>query len=381
MKLRIILITLMNVLYASSTLSYPIVNKKNIETIVEAQQITNDEFEKADDEYNKLTSELNRIRNEMSKATESGDNELYNKLNEAYKKAAGDRKKVEAVRLDFMKQNKELVGVKKLYNEGNAAFKLGKDKEALDKYNEAIKNGLAANSPALNETVSRAYYQMGIVNKNQKKFQEAINAFDNAIKFDSDYEHAYYARGNTHASINKTNQAIKDLEKAIEINNSYYQAYYNLGTIYLNQYNQLKRTNLLDQAESAFRDAARINPEYYQAHTNLGRVLLEKKRATEAVDALNKSVSIEKNYLSFYYLAKAYNQLNDPNSAIQSGENCLKHRKNFAAAFLEIGDAYKQKGNEETAIQWYEKAKNDRRYRKLAEYKIDMIKNKDKYIK
>jgi len=32
------------------------------------------------------------------------------------------------------------------------------------------------------------------------------------------------------------------------------------------------------------------------------------------------------------------------------------------------------------AIEAYSKALRDRRYRKLAEYKIDMIKNKDKYM-
>ena len=323
----------------------------------------------------------------MLKASESGDVELYNKLKDRYEKAAQERKKYEKIRMEFMRQNKELVGVKKIYNEGNAALKLGNTKDALEKYNLAIKKGIEANSPALNETISRAYYQIGLINKSAKKYQKAIEAYENSIKYSPSFEKAYFALGNTYKDIGKYDLAIENYKKAIEINNSFYQAYYNIGTVYLTQWSRLpkkssrKKVELLNKAETAFRDAARINKKYYLAFTSLGRVLVEKKKYLEAIDALNKAVKIKKNYWQhYYYLAVAYNKMKDPRSAIEYANKCLKYRRNFSPAYIEIGDAYKQMGKENQAIAFYSKALNNRTYRKLAEYKIDLIKNKDKYI-
>ena len=353
-------------------------------TFSTSAQITNEAFKKADEEYYTLSSEINRLHNEMSKASEAGDNERYTKIKADYEKAAADRKKFESIRKEFQKQNKELVGIKKIFNEGNAAYKLGKTQEALTKYDEAINKGIAAKSPALDETISKASYGKGLVKKNQKKLKEAIDAFSQAAQYTPSYYLAYYARGNAYGDINEINLAIKDYQEAIELNNSYHPAYFNLGTIFLKQSGSQKgrsQTQLLDKAEAAFRDAVRINPKYYQALTYLGRVLTEKKRAVEAITPLNQSIKIRRNYsLAYHYLAVAYNQLNDPNSAIMNAETCLKYRRNFSPAYIEMGDAYLKKGNESKAIEAYKGASRNRAYRKLAEYKIDMIVNKDKYI-
>ena len=356
--------------------------------LAQGRQITNEEFKKADDEYNRLTSEINRLHNEMSKASESSDLDLYNKLKAEYDKVVEDRKKHELIRIEFMKQNKELVSIKKIYNQGNIAYKLGNTKEALARYNEAIKKGIEANSPALNETISKCYYQIGLIMKSDKKIQEAIDAYNNVVKYSPSYEQGYFALGNTYGDIDKYDLAIENYLKTIEINNSFYQAYYNMGSIYLTQWTKTDKSNtknrveLLDNAEAAFRDAVRINPKYYQAYTSLGRILVEKNMPLEALDPLNKSVEISNNYpMHYYYLAIAYNQLKDPGNAIENAQKCLKYRRNFPPAFIEIGDAYNQLGNEKMAIEFYSKCLNNRTYRKLAEYKIDMIKNKDKYIK
>ena len=343
------------------------------------RKIINEEFKKVNDEYNLLTMELNRLRNEISKAGEAGNAELYNKLKVAYDKISADIKKYEKIRLDF-------INVNEIYNDGNRAFKLGNNKEALDKYNEAIKKGMEVNSPALNETISLAYYQIGLIMKSDKRYKESIEAYNNSIKYAPNYEKGYFALGNTYKDMDNFDLAIYNYLKTIEIDSSFYQAYFSLGTVYIDQWSRIsesefgKKEELLDKAESAFRDVMRINPKYYLAFTYLGRILVETKRPVEAIETLNKAVSIEKNYWQhYYYLAVAYNQLNDPKGAKENAENCLKFRKNFTPAFMEIGDAYKQLGDDNKAIEYYSKGLNDRIYRKLAEYKIDMIKNKDKY--
>jgi len=283
--------------------------------LAQERQITNEEFKKADDEYNRLTSEINRLHNEMSKSSESGDLDLYNKLKAEYDKIAEDRKKQEQIRIEFIRQNKELVSIKKIYNQGNTAYKLGNTKEALARYNEAIKKGLEANSPALNETISRCYYQIGLIMKSDKKIQEAIDAYNNVVEYSPSHERGYFALGNSYRDMGKFDLAIENYLKAIEINNSFYQAYYNMGSAFLSQWtktdrsNTKKRVELLNNAETAFRNAARINTEYYLAYTSLGRILVEKKNLIEAIGVLNKSVEINSDFWQhYYYLAIAYNQ-------------------------------------------------------------------------
>ena len=356
-------------------------------TLTFAQQVTDAQFEKAESEYNRLSSELNRIHNEMSKASESKDLDKYNELKKQYDKIAADRKIHEQVRIDHLKQNKELVNVKKIFNEGQQAFKIGNMQVAMAKYNESITKGKEAKSPALNDVISKAYYQIGLIHKKDKRFQDAIDVFNNAIKFAPSSEECYYALGNTYSDMGQDNLAITNYEKAIKINPSFYQAYYNMGTVYIEQANRLDKENsskiieLLKNAESAFRDAIRIEPTYYQSVASLGRVLVETRRQTEGILMLSKAVELKSNYwMPYYYLAIAYNQIKDPRSAIENANLCLKYRRNYGGAYIEIGDAYAQMGNDNKAIEEYSKALNDRSYRKLAEYKIDVVKNKDKYL-
>ncbi|MCK4966837.1 tetratricopeptide repeat protein [bacterium] len=351
-----------------------------------AQQVTDAQFKKADDEYNRLSSELNKLHNEMSKAGESRELDRYNELKKQYDKVAADRKKHEQVRMNYLKQNKELVNVKKIYNEGNQAYKLGKMQLAVTKYNDAVSKGKAANSPALSDVISKSYYQLGLIHKKNRKYQDALGAFNNAIKFSPSSALGYFALGNTYKDMSQYNTAITNYKKAIDINPSMYQAYYNMGTVYVRQANKLSKGRssskvaLLKKAESVFRDAVRINSSYAPAVASLGRVLVDTKRQTEGILMLNKAIKLKKNYLPYYYLAVAYNQLNDPGSAIDSANKCLRYRRNYAAAYMEIGDAHLKRRNEKLAIQAYSKAAKNRSYRKIAEYKIDMIKNKDKYI-
>ena len=352
-----------------------------------AQKVTDAQFKKADDEYNRLSSQLFKLHNEMSKASESKELDRYNELKKQYDKVITERKKHEQVRMNYLKQNKELVKVKKMFNEGQQLFKLSNYTAATAKYNEVITKGKAANSPALNDVISKSYYQLGLIYKKSRKFQDALNAFNNTIKFSPSSAMGYYAIGNTYKDMGQYNTAIKNYKKAIEINPSMYQAYYNMGTVYINQANKLgkgrssKKVALLKKAGSVFRDAVRINPKYYQAVASLGRVLVETKRQTEGILMLNKAVKLKKKYwVPYYYLAVAYNRLNDPGSAIDNARKCLRYKRNYAPAYIEIGEAYEKKGNEKLAIQAYSKAAKNRSYRKLAEYKIDVIKNKDKYV-
>ena len=66
----------------------------------------------------------------------------------------------------------------------------------------------------------------------KSRFAEAVEQFDQAIKYNKDNFEAYYYRGCAKFNMNKLNDAIVDLEKALEIKPGYADAEFTLGRIY-----------------------------------------------------------------------------------------------------------------------------------------------------
>ena len=107
--------------------------------------------------------------------------------------------------------------------------------------------------------------------------------------------------------------------------------------------------------------------------------LLDKVEEAIAEEEIAITLDPERNWKAYYYLAEAQNRLGECGHAKEAATKCLKIRRNYAPALMELGDAYACLGEEEQALGAYEKAKRDSRWRELAAYKIDSIVNKDKY--
>lgn len=86
------------------------------------------------------------------------------------------------------------------WKEGNDLFREKKYKEALEKYNKAIRF-----SP-----LEKEYYnKRGSVYLWLKKYDDAVNDFDNALNFDQDYIEAYENKGRCLISAGRYQEASK----------------------------------------------------------------------------------------------------------------------------------------------------------------------------
>ena len=102
-----------------------------------------------------------------------------------------------------------------------ANFKLGSVKGELKNYEDAIQNFtkvIDTKNQDAADYYADAYYKRGIANLNLKKYQKAVNDFNEAIKHDSEYVAAYYNRGVAMAALGDYEKATKDCQKALSIN-------------------------------------------------------------------------------------------------------------------------------------------------------------------
>ncbi len=82
-----------------------------------------------------------------------------------------------------------------------------------------------------------------------------------------------------------------------------------------------------------------------------------------------------------FHLAEAYNKLGDCESAKEAALESTDLKKNFGGGWFELGIAEycSGSGNKNASINHFERARNDRDWRKMAEYEIDRVRNPEKY--
>lgn len=113
-----------------------------------------------------------------------------------------------------------------------------------------------------NPDKSRNYLDNGMDYLYHSQFEEAIECFDKAIKYNDENHEAYFYRGCARYNIFQKESALEDYAKTIELNPNYLQAYFNMGLYY-------RSVNDYDMACYYFKIAeakGRPNMEDYTKH-------------------------------------------------------------------------------------------------------------------
>src|SRR5215204_2819253 len=128
---------------------------------------------------------------------------------------------------------------------------------------------------------ARAYDNRGSLYKDEKKYQEAIQSYNEALKINVADHEAYMLRGNVYFEMNNFDLAFSDYKNALSINPNYVTATDNLGALYglRLQY---------DSALKYFNKALAINPNYTPSYKNRAIVNLELNRNEESIKDFKK---------------------------------------------------------------------------------------------
>jgi len=148
---------------------------------------------------------FNQINEIDAKLKANPTTEEYNSLIQQREKLVGEIKELEQKLLSDVEAVKKINAVKKAFNDGNNAFKLGQNQQALDFYKMAI---------SLDSTFSKARYGKGLTLK-RMQYPEAIAAYSAAIRHDPMYSDAFVELGKIYSEIDKPDKAIQTFQKAL----------------------------------------------------------------------------------------------------------------------------------------------------------------------
>jgi tetratricopeptide (TPR) repeat protein len=250
------------------------------------------------------------------------------------------------------------VMVQKYYQDGLNAYKINDLTTAEKKLNIAI---------SIDPTFSTAYQLLGAIKRKAGDIEKAIDYLQQGIEANANDEALRYNLAIYLQNVGEHLKALEQLKKCVEINPNYDKAYAVMGRIYLDRKN-------LKEAEASYAKAVSLDKTSAAAWEGYGAVLMELDRYEEAVEALKNAAKYSpRNAQVYYRLAEAYNYLEKYELAIEAAKNATQINSNFGAAWYEMGMAFALMGNNDDAINAFNRARTDARWRKVAEYEIEQI--------
>jgi tetratricopeptide (TPR) repeat protein len=142
---------------------------------------------------------------------------------------------------------------------------------------------------AVTERNATACLHVGSVLLEEKKLDEAMGRFQEALKVKPDFADAHGQLGVAFYLQGRRDDAIRELQAAILLDPGYAPAHFNLGVA-------LTGKNRLDEAISQFQAALKRRPEYAEAHNGLGVALSNQGRADDAISQFEQAISLKPDY-------------------------------------------------------------------------------------
>ena len=213
---------------------------------------------------------------------------------------------------------------------------------------EAIKRP----SPALGD----AFLLLGEGYQKQRKFDEAIAAYQKAVNAKPNEYAAYHSLAELLRNQNRFDEAIDTLRKALRTFPSDGRIYTTLGALY----------SLGDRKEEAVQAAQagiRYLPNEYMAYTNLCRALNDVNKPEMAIRECNNALRLKPDDgETYFYLARANDLANKPaeatrfyKRAVTGLEEFTRQNPDSSYGFYLLGNAYFADNQREKAIEAYEK--------------------------
>lgn len=228
------------------------------------------------------------------------------------------------------------------------SFKQKKFREAIANCEMALKH---------NSSNPQILYLLGLCYGGLRDQEAATNAFQKVIETDPSYVKAYTSLANVQRRQGKFRVATKTYRQAIALDSTQMTAYSGIGRIHL-------RNKNFEGARVILQKAVRIDPRFAEGFLLLGHTLNKTAKFHEAIEPLRHAVELDRGHAeAFYRLAQAYYGIGDWRKALDSSLDAVRKKHDYHAAQVVVADAYRELGQRREAKIWYNKAKEDNRFK------------------
>jgi Flp pilus assembly protein TadD len=147
-----------------------------------------------------------------------------------------------------------------LLDKGKELYRNDQDDEAVKAFAEAVR--LDSDLAEAHFRLALGYESLGKHEEAEKEFKKAVEAYKKYLAGNPDDAEAHYALGQTYAGLAQFSEAIREYREATKLKEDDPDMFYDLGVAYtkLAQY---------DQAAAAFQKSLDIDPDYYRAQDAL----------------------------------------------------------------------------------------------------------------
>jgi tetratricopeptide (TPR) repeat protein len=205
-------------------------------------------------------------------------------------------------------------------------------------------------STASTEQKVQEWIDKGELFMDRKEYQEALEAFRQAILLDPNNAEAYAGKSGALWYLRKYQEALGASEQAIRLDSGLARAWVSKG-------DALADLKKYDEALTAYDEALLLDPRYPAAWDNKGATLAEIKRYSEALSACNEALRLEPdNANAWYNKGSVLNALKRYSEALSACDEALRLNPSDANAWHNKGNALNALKRYEEALFAYEKA-------------------------
>lgn len=220
-----------------------------------------------------------------------------------------------------------------------------------EKANEMLQNALKiAAKMQDNWFEAECFNAVALVKSSQGKYEEAIDAYKQAIQLAPNQIFAWNNLGNLCLKINRNHEAMIAFQKAIEHNPTDAIAWNGLGDVYA-------RSEYVDDAIAAYRKSIEVAPSLPHPWNGLGDIYARSGRPIEAVTAFQKAIKLNGYFmLPWLGLAHLYTRQERYRDASKAYQQALLLDPRNSPVWNELGCLYLEAGRYEDAIESLAKA-------------------------
>lgn len=136
-----------------------------------------------------------------------------------------------------------------------------------------------------NQNVAEKHFHQGLNYIGERKYGKAIKEFQEALRINPNYVMARISLAGAYIDEEEFDLAIKECKEALRIEPSNITVRFNLAKAYMNK-------GELDSAIKENQEILRIDPNLAQAYLNLGNAYKEQMKPKEAIECLEKFISL-----------------------------------------------------------------------------------------